>query len=157
MPNPRFPDCLVATGAYRKRALARDAAGGVYSGIPSYTTMAKRSRERNGGVLTAPKKSLSGPHTRSAAKLVVVLSEPSKASAAGRNAQRAFVAGVERALGEAKKAKIAVTVQGPDGRLVRGVPRRHGGNYVITDRVPDAVHERVTGSRRSPPQRHRPT
>lgn len=62
-----------------------------------------------------------------------VVSQPANASEAGRRAERTFTAGVRRELRNAQLHGVAVTVQGRDGGLVRGVPSQRGRTFVIQE------------------------
>lgn len=103
------------------------------------SSAAKGSGSRPAGASRAVKASLSrrpkGLSTKTRQALVagvnIVMSKPSKASMLGRKAERAFIAGVNRELRNAAAHGIAVTIQGDDGQLVRGVPMRSGGAYVV--------------------------
>ena len=112
--------------------------------------MAKKSVAKKAKLLTSKTGAGYTGRKASANKLSVVLARPSAASAVGRKAQRVFVAGVERALGEAKTRKIAVTVQASDGRLVRGIPTRRGGAFVVSTELASARGERGSAGRRGP-------
>ena len=86
------------------------------------------------------------------ARIHVVITSPAKASVLGRKTEGAFVAGVNLALQTAQTQGIAVTVLGTDGRLVRGIPSRKAGKYVVRDRdqVSDLNQPRLgTGLERS--------
>lgn len=112
--------------------------------------MAKKSVAKKAKLLTSKTTAGYGGRKASAGKFSVVLARPSAASAVGRKAQRVFVAGVERALGEAKTRKIAVTVQRSDGRLVRGVPARRGGTFVIPEDLASSTRDERGATRERP-------
>lgn len=102
------------------------------------TSSAKTSSSRSSDVSRPTKRGLLAQsrklNAQSRKYLVdVVVSKPSKASPVGRQAERAFIAGVNRELRNAEAHGIPVTVQGEDGRLVRGIPARRGGTYVVVD------------------------
>ena len=67
------------------------------------------------------------------AKVEVVLSPRARGSSLAQEGTRAFTIGVQRVLHIASKKHTTVSVQGPDGKIVRGVPSRRDGTFVVVD------------------------